>query len=117
MKPFARACFFFVAALVTVACGVPESQGSRAAADAGSAPSGGGETLEHQFTIVTSLGTLKVQLDAVNAPLTVANFEQYADDRFYDGSDGDGATVFHRVISGFMIQGNFVWGISRGNSG
>jgi cyclophilin family peptidyl-prolyl cis-trans isomerase len=113
MKPFARPCLTLVAALVTVACGVPESQSTRAASDAGSAPSGGGETLEHQFTIVTSLGTLKVELDAVNAPLSVANFEQYADDGFYDGSDGNGATVFHRVISGFMIQGG---GISESGS-
>ena len=105
MKIFARPWLALVATLVTVACGAPESQGTRTVADAGSEPSGGGETLEHQFTIVTTLGTLKVQLDAVNAPLTVANFEQYADDGFYDGSDGDGATVFHRVISGFMIQG------------
>jgi cyclophilin family peptidyl-prolyl cis-trans isomerase len=71
--------------------------------DAGSTQNG-----EHQFTIVTSLGTLKVELDAINAPLTVANFEQYADEGFYDGLDGADATIFHRVISGFMIQGGGV---------
>jgi cyclophilin family peptidyl-prolyl cis-trans isomerase len=53
---------------------------------------------------VTSLGTIKIVLDPDNAPITTANFEQYADDGFYDGEDGDGATVFHRVISDFMIQ-------------
>jgi cyclophilin family peptidyl-prolyl cis-trans isomerase len=113
MNRLAHPCVALFAVLSLTACGAPESQGTRTAADAGSEASGGGETLEHQFTIVTSLGTLKVQLDAVNAPLTVANFEQYADDGFYDGSDGDGATVFHRVISGFMIQGG---GISESGS-
>ena len=40
-----------------------------------------------------------IEMDAANAPETVANFEQYAKDGFYNG------TIFHRVISGFMIQG------------
>ncbi|KAK3606800.1 hypothetical protein CHS0354_018394 [Potamilus streckersoni] len=40
-----------------------------------------------------------IELDAARAPLTVANFLQYVDDEFYDG------TVFHRVIENFMIQG------------
>jgi cyclophilin family peptidyl-prolyl cis-trans isomerase len=47
----------------------------------------------------TSQGTIKIELDAAKAPITVKNFLQYADDKFYDG------TVFHRVIENFMIQG------------
>jgi len=47
----------------------------------------------------TSLGTMKIELYPDEAPKTVENFLQYARDGFYDG------TVFHRVISGFMIQG------------
>jgi cyclophilin family peptidyl-prolyl cis-trans isomerase len=47
----------------------------------------------------TSLGTIKIELDAEKAPGTVKNFLSYVDDKFYDG------TVFHRVIDGFMIQG------------
>lgn len=47
----------------------------------------------------TSLGTMKVELYPDKAPKTVENFLQYAREGFYDG------TVFHRVISGFMIQG------------
>ena len=50
-------------------------------------------------TLETSLGTIKLQLDADKAPLTVANFVQYAKSGHYNG------TVFHRVIKGFMIQG------------
>jgi len=49
--------------------------------------------------IQTSEGTIKAELWADQAPATVANFLRYADERFYDG------TVFHRVISNFMIQG------------
>jgi peptidyl-prolyl cis-trans isomerase B (cyclophilin B) len=47
----------------------------------------------------TSHGDIKLELDAENAPATVANFLQYVRDGHYDN------TVFHRVIDGFMIQG------------
>ncbi len=47
----------------------------------------------------TSMGTIKIELDEGRAPVTVKNFLQYVDDKFYDG------TIFHRVIPGFMIQG------------
>ena len=49
--------------------------------------------------IETSLGTMTASLDEEKAPATVANFLAYADKGFYNG------TIFHRVISGFMIQG------------
>lgn len=49
--------------------------------------------------IHTSMGDITVELYADQAPVTVDNFLQYARDGHYDG------TVFHRVISGFMIQG------------
>src|SRR5580693_665950 len=47
----------------------------------------------------TSLGTIKIELDEEKAPISVKNFLQYVDDKFYDG------TIFHRVIKTFMIQG------------
>ena len=47
----------------------------------------------------TSMGEITIELDADKAPLTVANFLDYADAGFYDG------TIFHRVIPDFMIQG------------
>ena len=49
--------------------------------------------------IRTTFGDIKLDLDAEKAPKTVANFLQYAQDGFYDG------TIFHRVIDNFMIQG------------
>jgi cyclophilin family peptidyl-prolyl cis-trans isomerase len=51
------------------------------------------------ITMETSLGTIKLELDAAKAPDTVANFVQYAKAGHFDG------LVFHRVIKGFMIQG------------
>ena len=50
-------------------------------------------------TLNTTFGAIKLELDAENAPATVANFLAYARDGFYDG------TIFHRVIDNFMIQG------------
>ncbi len=47
----------------------------------------------------TSKGTIVLELDAGKAPATVENFLTYAREGFYDG------TIFHRVISNFMIQG------------
>ena len=44
-------------------------------------------------------GVITLELDAVNAPKTTANFLNYVNKGFYDG------TVFHRVIPGFMVQG------------
>lgn len=52
-----------------------------------------------QALIMTSMGEIRVDLDAERAPLTVENFIRYAEDGFYDG------TIFHRVIANFMIQG------------
>ncbi len=49
--------------------------------------------------IVTNKGTMVLELNAEKAPETVQNFLTYVNDKFYDG------TIFHRVISGFMIQG------------
>ncbi len=47
----------------------------------------------------TSAGTLRIELDDVAAPESVANFLAYVKAGHYDG------TVFHRVIKGFMVQG------------
>jgi cyclophilin family peptidyl-prolyl cis-trans isomerase len=49
--------------------------------------------------IETSLGNIKVELDAEKAPMTVKNFLDYVSEKFYDG------TIFHRVKNAFVIQG------------
>lgn len=51
------------------------------------------------ITLHTNYGDIVLELDFENAPETAANFKQYAEEGFYNG------TIFHRVIDGFMIQG------------
>ena len=58
-----------------------------------SAPAGPVVVLE------TNHGAIKLELDAVKAPLSTKNFLDYVRAGHYDG------TIFHRVIPGFMIQG------------
>jgi cyclophilin family peptidyl-prolyl cis-trans isomerase len=52
-----------------------------------------------QVTIHTNQGDIRIELYAKEAPISVANFLQYANDGYYEG------TIFHRIISHFMIQG------------
>lgn len=59
----------------------------------------------------TNRGTIRVELDAVNAPKSAANFAEYVRSGHYDG------TVFHRVIKGFMIQGGCPLGTGTGGPG
>jgi cyclophilin family peptidyl-prolyl cis-trans isomerase len=47
----------------------------------------------------TSHGDFTIELFEKDAPLTVANFLQYVDEEFFDG------TIFHRIVPGFVIQG------------
>ena len=51
-----------------------------------------------------------VELDEKNAPITVKNFKNLVEKKFYDG------LIFHRVISGFMIQGGDPTGTGMGGS-
>lgn len=50
-------------------------------------------------TLETNHGPFVIELDAANAPITVANFLDYVGSGFFSG------TIFHRVIPNFMIQG------------
>lgn len=47
----------------------------------------------------TNLGSFTITLDHEKAPITAANFKQYATDGYFVG------TLFHRIIPGFMAQG------------
>lgn len=52
-----------------------------------------------------------IELDPTAAPETVKNFEKLVSEGFYDG------LIFHRVISGFMIQGGCPDGTGMGGPG
>jgi cyclophilin family peptidyl-prolyl cis-trans isomerase len=59
----------------------------------------------------TSHGTISFELFDDDAPETVGNFRKLAGDSFYDG------VIFHRIISGFMIQGGDPDGTGTGGPG
>lgn len=65
----------------------------------------------HAEIEVKDYGTIKVELDADTAPISVTNFVKLAQEHFYDG------LTFHRIIDGFMIQGGDPEGTGRGGSG
>lgn len=68
---------------------------------------------EADYTAVlkTSEGDIKIRLNAGATPITVNNFIYLARKGFYDN------TIFHRVISGFMIQGGDPTGTGTGGPG
>ena len=68
------------------------------------------EGLHHVEIEVKDYGTISVELDADIAPISVTNFIYLAEDGFYDG------LTFHRIISGFMIQGGDPLGNGTGGS-
>lgn len=59
---------------------------------------------------VKDYGTIAVELDADEAPITVTNFVDLVEEGFYDG------LTFHRIIDGFMIQGGDPNGDGSGGS-
>ena len=66
---------------------------------------------KHHISIeVSNYGTIKAELDADTAPITVTDFINLANSGFYDG------LTFHRVIDGFMIQGGDPEGNGTGGS-
>ncbi len=62
-------------------------------------------------TLETSKGTIEVEFDATEAPQTVNNFVSLARAGYYDG------TPFHRIVSGFVIQGGDPTGTGTGGPG
>ena len=66
---------------------------------------------KHHIEIkIKDYGTIALELDADNAPITVENFMKLAKEGFYDG------LTFHRIVSGFMIQGGDPLGNGTGGS-
>ena len=64
----------------------------------------------HAEMIVKDYGTVKMELYADIAPITVANFAKLVNEGFYNG------LTFHRIMSGFMIQGGDPLGNGTGGS-
>ena len=64
----------------------------------------------HAKIKVKDYGTIEVELDGDTAPITVANFVKLVNEKFYDG------LTFHRIMSGFMIQGGDPLGNGTGGS-
>lgn len=65
---------------------------------------------EKKVLLHTNMGDIVIQLDK-EMPVTAGNFEKLVKEGFYDG------VIFHRVISGFMIQGGDPTGTGRGGPG
>ena len=81
------------------------------AADDDSSASGELLSGKHHVEIeVQDYGTIEVELDADAVPITTTNFINLAQSGFYDG------LTFHRIISGFMIQGGDPLGNGTGGS-
>lgn len=59
---------------------------------------------------IKDYGVIKLELDADSAPITVTNFVNLVNGKFYDG------LTFHRIIDGFMIQGGDPSGDGTGGS-
>lgn len=92
MKKIGFTFILVLSMMVLVACGEKEEASSQA--------DGVYAKGKHHAEIkIQEYGTIKVELDADSAPITVANFAKLADEKFYDG------LRFHRIIPGFMMQG------------
>jgi peptidyl-prolyl cis-trans isomerase B (cyclophilin B) len=64
------------------------------------------------IVLKTNYGDITIELDFDKAPVSSANFLQYAKSGFYDG------TIFHRVIDNFMVQGGgFTSGMKQKDNG
>ena len=73
--------------------------------------SGCGKNTKPQVEIeIEDYGTIKLELDRKAAPITVENFLKLVEEDFYDG------LTFHRIVSGFMIQGGDPEGNGMGGS-
>jgi len=68
------------------------------------------QTKGKKVFIETTMGKIVIELDS-NMPITAGNFEKLVSEGFYD------RTIFHRVISGFMIQGGDPQGTGMGGPG
>ena len=97
------ACCVVVGFVVGLVWGLNSKKQAAAAADP--------VATNHIEIEVQDYGTVKAELYGNTAPITVENFLKLAKEGFYDG------LTFHRIISGFMIQGGDPNGNGTGGSG
>ncbi|MBP3885078.1 MAG: peptidylprolyl isomerase [Olsenella sp.] len=131
-RSFLSALFVGGGTLALSGCaGSPSPNGEKASSDAASGPTSGStqsgqqadsslitkpldngfdKGLHHATIEIANYGTIELELNATNTPITVSNFAQLASDGFYNG------LTFHRIISGFMIQGGDPKGNGTGGS-
>lgn len=116
MKKRTFLLFALMAMLILTACGGKTTQTDTPAADDSSQQTtAADDTVEpigqhHAQITVTDYGTIDIELDGDVAPISVQNFIDLANDGFYDG------LTFHRIISGFMMQGGDPTGTGMGGS-
>ncbi len=70
----------------------------------------GNEKTPYAVISVKDYGDITVELDPESAPITVKNFVDLAESKFYDG------LTFHRIMEGFMMQGGDPEGTGMGGS-
>ena len=92
--------FFLPMILLIVGCNEKKNTGSQEQSGDNMTKSENNvvNTKQTKVKIETSMGDIVIELNEQAAPVTVKNFLQYVGEGFYNG------TIFHRVISGFMIQ-------------
>ena len=100
----------FMAVILSVICGMTFLGGCKSQTAGTTAGGDYLSGLHHVEIDIKDYGTIKVELDADTAPITVTNFVNLAKDGFYDG------LTFHRVIPDFMIQGGDPEGTGNGGS-
>lgn len=104
-------CLLTIALLGAVAIGCGSGRNT---VEEEQAESAGEEALlsgKHYVNInIKDKGTIKVELDADVAPITVTNFVNLVKEGFYDG------LTFHRIIKGFMMQGGDPEGTGMGGA-
>jgi cyclophilin family peptidyl-prolyl cis-trans isomerase len=104
-------CMLFACLLFAYACSnTPQpansNSGSKPPSSNSTAPAGDGKS--RTAVIETDLGTIKIELLGADAPVTAENFRLLAEKGFYNN------VTFHRIISGFMIQGGDPTGSGAG---
>ena len=116
MKKRTFLLFALLAMLVLTACGgKSNAQTDTSAPDDSSQQTTADDTAEpigqhHAQITVKDYGTIDIELDGDVAPISVQNFIDLANDGFYDG------LTFHRIITGFMMQGGDPTGTGMGGS-